>query len=493
MNIVFIASECHPFAKTGGLADVVGALPIALKKLGHNPIVIIPKYQSIDINKYNLVKYQDLLGVWMGNKLEWCSVWKSSLPQDIDVYFIEFDAYFNREGFYCDNQMNDYLDNPQRFCFFTRAALQFCIDNKIHVDVFSFHDWQTAPGACYVKTWHWNNPYLANAASVLTIHNIGYQGKYSTFGYDYLGLGWENYHTDAFEDFGGINLLKGGIFFADVVNTVSPTYAKETLTELGSHGLHSYLAKKGDRYVGILNGVDYEHWNPETDTYIPMQYNINKIDKKAINKKVLQEQFLLEVNDNIPIIGIVSRFAHQKGLHLLFGTIEKIIKDMVVQFAILGSGDKGLESYFGHLPAKYPGKIASYIGYNERLAHLIEAGSDFFLMPSIYEPCGLNQIYSLKYGTLPIVRATGGLEDTVIQYDEETGNGTGFKFHAIDQNAVYYTVGWAVSTYYDRKHHYKQMQKFAMQQDFSWDKSAKEYVSLFERAIAIKRQTYYIS
>lgn len=486
MNIVFIASECHPFAKTGGLADVVGSLPIALKKLGHNPIVIIPKYQNIDVNKYNLIKHQDLLGVWMGNKLEWCSVWKSSLPENVDVFFIEFDAYFNREGFYCDNHMNDYLDNPQRFCFFTRAALQFCIDNKINVDIFSFHDWQTAPGTCYQKTWHWNNEYIGKAASVLTIHNIGYQGKYSTYGYDYLGLGWENFHNQAFEDFGGINLLKGGIFFADMVNTVSPTYAKETLTELGSHGLHTYLANKGDRYIGILNGVDYEHWDPEIDTYIPQNYNIKTIEKKSINKRVLQEQFLLEINDNIPVIGIVSRFAHQKGLQLLFGTIERIVNDMIVQFAILGSGDKGLESYFGYLPAKYQGKIGSYIGYNERLAHLIEAGSDFFLMPSIYEPCGLNQIYSLRYGTLPIVRATGGLDDTVIQYDETTGNGTGFKFYAIDPNAVYYTVGWAVSTYYDRKHHYKQMQKLAIEQDFSWEKSAKEYIKLYERTIKSK-------
>ncbi|HOP49696.1 MAG TPA: glycogen synthase [Ignavibacteriales bacterium] len=483
MNIVFIASECHPFAKTGGLADVVGSLPIALKKLGHNTIVILPKYRSIDVNKYNLVKYQDLLGVWMGNTLEWCSVWKSSLPEDVPVYFIEFDSYFNREGFYCDNHMNDYLDNPKRFCFLTRAALQFCIDNKIKVDIFNFHDWQTAAGTCYQKTWHWNNEYIGQAATILTIHNIGYQGKYSANDYDYLGLGWENFHNMAFEDFGGINLLKGGIYFADMVNTVSPTYAKETLTELGSFGLHTFLQRKHDNYVGILNGVDYEHWNPETDPYIPCHYNINNIENKTLNKKVLQETFLLEINENIPIIGIVSRFAQQKGLHLLFGTIERILENMIVQFAILGSGDKGLEGYFGYLPSKYPGKIGSYIGYNERLAHLIEAGSDFFLMPSIYEPCGLNQIYSLKYGTLPIVRATGGLEDTVIQYDEQTGYGTGFKFYNIDSNAIYYTVGWAVSTYYDRKEHFHKMRQLAMEQDFSWEKSANEYLKLYKKAI----------
>jgi starch synthase len=486
LNILMIASECVPYAKTGGLADVVGALPKALRALGHNAAVVMPKYSLIDSNRYGLQFYMNNLGVWMGNTLEWCAVHLAD-NEGVPVYFIEFDHFFRRWGLYHDGDYNDYLDNARRFGFLTRAALQLCRDIGFDPDIIHAHDWQAALAPAYLKIWHWNDPILGHAASVLTIHNIAYQGLYPASDYDYLGLQWGNFTLDKLEDHGKINFMKGGIQYADVVNTVSPTYAIETRTPEYARGLAPYLNDKGDRYWGILNGADYEQWNPETDRLIPANFSARDLSGKKICKRELQKSFLLEENPSIPIIGVVSRFAEQKGLNLLAQAIETIIQNMAVQFAILGSGDRSLETYFGGLPARFPGRIGSYIGYNNPLSHLVEAGSDFFIMPSIFEPCGLNQMYSLKYGTLPIVRATGGLDDTVEQYSERNGGGTGYKFWEPSPNAVYYTVGWAVSTYYDRPEHIQKMIQAAMRQDFSWEKSAYEYVSLYERAIQFQR------
>jgi starch synthase len=271
-----------------------------------------------------------------------------------------------------------------------------------------------------------------------------------------------------------------------MVNTVSPTYANETRTPHLAHGLAPYLSNKGQNYIGILNGADYDQWDPALDRLIPAGYTRQDSGGKSLCKEALQRRFLLEVDANIPVVGVVSRLVAQKGLHLLAGAIESILREMRVQFVVLGSGDKGLESYYRQLPARYPGRVGSYIGYNEEIAHWIEAGADFFIMPSIFEPCGLNQMYSLRYGTLPIVRATGGLDDTVRQYDERTGEGTGFKFQDANSTAIYYTVGWAVSTYYDRPQHIRQMAAAAMAQDYSWERSASLYVQTYRRAIANK-------
>jgi starch synthase len=488
LKIVMIASECVPFAKTGGLADVVGALPQALQKLGHKVIVIMPKYPSINAQQHNLFQVLPQMGVWMGNEEEWCAVDMTYIENGVAVYFIEYDTYFAREGLYNDANFRDWDDNPRRFAFLTRAALQFCRDIGFKADIVHTHDWQTALAAAYLKVWHWDDDALGSAASVLTIHNIGYQGVYSAEYYDYIGLQWENFAADKLEDHGRINFLKGGIHYADLVNTVSPTYAQETRTPEYAHGMAPYLNDKGSDYIGILNGVDYSKWDPETDFLIPAQYSGDDLSGKIVCKRAVQQRMSLEVVDNVPLIGIVSRFADQKGLDLLASTIEAIVNNMLVQIVILGSGDRDLENLFGGLPFTYPGRIGSYIGYSNELAHWIEAGSDFFLMPSRYEPCGLNQIYSLKYGTLPIVRSTGGLADTVEQYDEKTGLGTGFKFFDASGNGVYYAVGWAVSTYYDRPAHLKAMIRRAMAQRFSWEDSARAYVAAYRRAIQNKLQ-----
>lgn len=485
LKIAFIAAECVPYVKTGGLADVVGALPKALRELGHQPIIILPKYSTIDAQRFGLQHYLSPLGVWMGNTQEWCTVYTTDLA-GVPVFFIEFNKYFDRWGLYHDANFNDYQDNARRFGFFSRAALQLCRDMGFAPDIVHIHDWHTALGAAYLKIWHWNDPLLGRAASVLTIHSNTHQGVYHAECYDYLGLQWSNFTADKFEDYGRVNLLKGGIVYADMVNTVSPTYANETRTPAGGFGLAPYLNDKGENYVGILNGVDYSLWDPSIDKLIPARYTAQDLSGKAICKAALQKRMDLEVNPALPIVGVVSRLVDQKGLGLLAQTIEAIVTNMQVQFAILGSGDKGLEHFYGTLPGRLPGRIGSYIGYSDELSHWIEAGADFFIMPSLSEPCGLNQIYSLCYGTLPIVRATGGLDDTVVQYDEASGTGTGFKFFDASPSAIYYAVGWAVSTYFDRPQQMRQLQQSAMQQRYSWADSAREYVQVYQRALANK-------
>jgi starch synthase len=474
LKIAFVASEAVPFVKSGGLADVVGALSKALAARGHEVIVILPKYAAID-KSWNLMPFLNPLGVWMGDTEEWCGSF-NAVVSGVRFYFIEFDNYFGRQGLYHDAEFKEYRDNARRFGFFTRAALQLCRDAGFAPDIVHAHDWQTALTPAYLKIC----PGLGDAFSVLTIHNIAYQGKYNRADYEYLGLQWGNFTPDKFEDSGEINLLKGGIHYADLVTTVSPTYAEETRAEIGGNGLGPLLTAKGDQYWGILNGADYEYWDPSKDPLIPALYGRNDMSGKAVCKRELQRRLMLQETADIPLIGIIGRLVEQKGFDLLAHSIESIISNMRVQFAILGAGEKGLEWMFGGLPDRYPGRIGSSIGYQEQLAHWIEAGADFLLMPSRYEPCGLNQLYSLKYGTLPIVRATGGLNDTVQQYDEATGEGTGLKFFHATTQAVYNTVGWAVSTYYDRPQHMRKMIAAAMAKDFSWEQS----VSIYERAYA---------
>lgn len=486
LKIAFIASECAPFIKTGGLADVVGALPGELRKLGHDTIVILPKYAAIDTERYDLRFFLGPLGVWMGNTEEWAAVYRT-VYEGVPIYFIEAHKYFDRWGLYHDAAFNDYLDNPRRFGFFTRAALQLCKDMGFAPDIVHFHDWMTALGPAYLKIWHWDDPMLGGAASVLTIHNISYQGVYPAEHYDYLGLQWGNFTGDRFEDHGRINFLKGGIQFADVVNTVSPTYADETRTPDGGRGLAPYLNDKGADYWGILNGIDVSVWNPSTDPLIPARYSAKDLSGKANCRRTLQAWFQLDIVPDIPLIGAISRLVDQKGLDLLAYAIDGILGNMQVQFVLLGAGEKELERFFGGLPHRYPGRAGCFIGYDNRLSHWIEAGADFFIMPSRFEPCGLNQMYSLAYGTLPIVRATGGLDDTVQQYDEASGAGTGFKFWDPSANGIYYTTGWAVSTYYDRPAHIQKMIQSAMAQDFSWRRSALAYVKLYQQAIEKKR------
>jgi starch synthase len=483
LNIMIVAAECVPYAKTGGLGDVVGSLPLFLNNEGFDIRVVIPAYSLIDRNKYNIHQIIQNMSVQMGGEQILCNVLETQLNGEIPVYLIDYEPFFGRFDIYHDADFNDYADNPKRYTLLSKAALELCHALNFSPDIIHANDWHTAIIPAYLKRLYMGDTLFKKTASVLTIHNIAYQGRYPGYFFPFTGLGWEDFTEDKFECYHDINLMKGGIYFADMVNTVSKGYAGETKTQLGGYGLQEYLIRKGENYVGILNGVDYSQWDPEKDILIPANYTPKNMKGKFVCKKKLQNQLGLNEDAITPVIGIVSRFVDQKGLYLLAECIEGILQNFDVQFAILGAGDKQLEAFYGNLKNRYPGKAGSYIGYSNELAHLIEAGSDFFLMPSIYEPCGLNQIYSLKYGTIPIVRATGGLNDTIENYNQATGEGNGFKFFEPSGKAIYDIVKLALGTYYCRKNHIKKLIRNAMAQHYSWDNSVKEYVALYRKAL----------
>lgn len=486
LKILMIASEMVPFAKTGGLADVIGALPIELKKLGHDIRVVIPKYSSVSEASYQIEPFLQPVRVWLDNSIQWCAIRRTFIKEDIPVYFVEHDYFFNRKGIYHDEFMNDYGDNPLRFGMLSNAALQLCRDISFYPDIIHAHDWQTAIVPALLKTHLHKTEDFKNIVSLLTLHNLAYQGVYPKRFYEALGLDWKYFTSAVFESYDHINLLKGGIYFADMVNTVSPTYSREVRKPFGGFGLAPILNKKKDAFVGILNGVDYSIWSPENDKYIPANYSLKNLAGKKICKRELQRLFNLNQIENAPLIGVIGRFVEQKGFHLIAQILDNILANTNSQFVILGSGSPELENYFKAIPGLYPGRFGSYIGFSDELAHLIEAGADFFLMPSLFEPCGLNQIYSLRYGTLPIVHATGGLDDTVINYDPKKATGTGFKFYDPSAFALFNTVKWAINTYYERPKHIKAMIQQAMAKDFSWRKISELYVELYRKAIIYK-------
>lgn len=484
MNILFSASECVPFAKTGGLADVVGTLPKYLKKMGHDVRVVLPRYYAIDRSK--LKKIESPLGVPMGIIGElWCGVYEGFLPNsDVPVYFIDYERYFGRADLYNDEDGKGFLDNDNRFVFLSKASLQLCKMVDFKPDVVHTHDWHTAAANIFVNTIYSNDEHLGGSASVLTVHNMQYQGNFYEGLMDVLGIGWHHYHT-GLEKNQEVNLLKGGIYHATLFNTVSQGYAKEMATPEYGYGLQGVIKDRWGSFRGILNGMDYEEWDPASDKHIKANFDLGKMNGKKACKEDLQEIFGLEKRD-VPIIGMVTRLVHQKGVDIVAEAIHRIM-GLDVQFILLGSGEPWTHFYFGGLANEYKGRFGCKIGYDDPLAHKIEAGSDFFLMPSRFEPCGLNQMYSLRYGTLPIVRATGGLDDTVENLDEATGGGDGFKFFALDANSLFNTVGWAVWTYYNKPETIENMRKQAMAKRFNWEDSAKRYEEMYKEAIKIKR------
>jgi starch synthase len=487
LKILFVASECTPFAKVGGLADVVASLPKILRLHGHDARVLIPLYSSIDRVKYR-IEFEQSCCVHMGNREEqWIGLNRAQLDGQVPVWFVDCERFFGRPGIY-DQPWGEYTDNAFRYALLSKAALQVCKDTGFVPDVMHCHDWPTALVPVFLKTWDRELSPLSDAASVLTIHNIGYQGVYHPSAFSYIGVGTEHFHPDKFEDHGNINLLKAGIFFADAITTVSPTYALEILGPAGGRGLAPYVFNRRADLYGILNGADYEHWDPGTDPNIPDRYSADNLLGKAVCKAALQKRMGLEVRSDWPILGIVSRFAQQKGIDLIRQALPWALNHMLFQLVVLGQGDSSAEEFFRWLAAQQRGRVGIHIGFSNELSHWIEAGSDFFLMPSIYEPCGLSQMYSLKYGTIPIVRATGGLEDTVENYNQSTGEGTGFKFLDPTPQALHDTIGWAISTWFDRPHHIAQIRRAAMVQDFSWEKSVHQYEVVYRSAIRNRHQ-----
>jgi starch synthase len=488
-SIVIVSAEFSPLAKTGGLGDMVAALAAGLRKKGHDVRVVLPLYGQILDTSIELRTALPSVCVAMGFGEIWCAVRYAETDENIPIYFIEHHVYFGRLGFYHDEQYHEYADNPDRFGFFCKASLQLIVDLDLRPNIIQVNDWHVALVPFYMKTMFPNHRVLGNCASVLTIHNASYQGTFADSHSARLCLPSRDAAPAIFEEDGRINFLKTGICYSDAVNTVSPTYAQEIKDAKDGPGLAPIILTKGDRFRGILNGVDYDSWSPEKDSRIPARYCAADMSGKLVCKTHLQRQFHLEENPRIALIGFIGRLAQQKGVDLLKAAIEYIADTMVVQFVVLGSGEPYFEHYFRSLPSRYPGKIGSYIGFRNEIAHIIEAGSDFLVMPSLFEPCGLNQMYSLRYGTLPIVRATGGLSDTIENYDEAGGTGTGFKFWDYTVDALYGAVGWAVRTYYDRPHHMRMLRERAMRQDFSWDRSVMEYERLFETAMEAKNKT----
>lgn len=478
-----VTSEAVPFAKTGGLADVVSALSIQLKKHGHDVRILMPRYYPID--RGSLKKHEAPLGIPVSFYETWAAVYEGNLPNsDVPVYFLDNEELYGREGVYGEHG-ESYIDNCKRFTVLSRAAFQLCKMLNWYPDIMHAHDWPTAVVPLFLNTWEKDTTF-ANTSSVLTIHNLGYQGWFPKDDIHFLQLPWELFHASGLEFFDSINFLKSGISNADIITTVSPTYAQEIQTQEYGCMLETVLAsRRGDLY-GILNGIDYTEWNPKSDKFLPEHFSKSNLSGKKKMKKLLQERVGLEVDESVPLVGIVSRFAKQKGFGALcgpsHGKLYNILSDMKVQFVVLGTGEKWCEHELHSLASRLP-NLKVITSFNNELAHWIEAGSDFFLMPSEYEPCGLNQIYSLSYGTLPIVRHTGGLADTVENYNEADGSGTGFVFNELTPQSIYDVVGWAVWAWYNRPKDIQKMVKSAMSKSFSWDNSAVEYEKLYTAAI----------
>ena len=489
MKILMVSSEAVPYAKTGGLADMVSALSISLAKLGHEVKIVIPRYYSVD--RSVLKKLPGELGTPMGSNFEeWSAVYTADMPgtgkkNPVQVYFIDHENFFGKDGIYGNPSEPDFLDNPRRFAFFCRTVFQLCRKIDWFPDVLHAHDWPAALAPVYLKFAEkvkGSKGGFDKTVSVLTIHNLGYQGIYSRDNFQYMGLGWDVFYNGGFEDWNMLNMLKAGLYSADKLNTVSPNYAEETKKQEHGFRLDGVLRYRSADYSGILNGIDTGTWNPAKDKYIPQPYSVKDMEGKAKAKEALQKEFGLPQNASVPVIGIVSRLTDQKGVGDLFGptygSAWSICRDMDMQLVLLGSGDPWCEHEINNLASRLS-NFKAKIGYNEKYSHLIEAGSDFFLMPSLYEPCGLNQMYSLTYGTLPIVRRTGGLADTVQNYNEKTGAGTGFMFDYLSPKSIYDTVNWAVWTWHNRKSDIEKMRERGMKLNFSWEQSAEKYVELY--------------
>lgn len=478
MKVLFAVSELAGIVKTGGLADVAGALGPVMRELGHDVRVVIPAYQQalaklttkvVGVGEVKINGQQSLGFAVHETRFE-----------GVPVYLIEHNNYFDRPGLYTHDG-EGFGDNAERFAFFSRAALEVCQITGFQPDVIHCHDWQTALLPYYLKVHESLNPFFLNTRTVLTIHNGAYQEHTNPALLDALGIDWRYFNPGCFEDYGQINILKGGIAFADQITTVSPQYARELLSDIGSHGLmHSFRAREKD-FTGILNGCDYRHWDPETDSLLPANYSRHDLTGKRRCKEALQDRMHLPVNREKPLFGLVSRLANQKGFDYLIPALWRFL-EQDVQVVLLGSGDKHYAGELQRLADAFPDKCRFFNGYSDELAHWIEAGSDFFLMPSLFEPCGLNQIYSMKYGTLPVVRAVGGLMDSVAGYTTSGHEATGFVFQGANADELYDCLIQASRVYADQKTLHTLISN-AMSESFTWDTAAKEYLNVFAAAM----------
>jgi len=482
-SVLFVASECAQFAKAGGLGDVVGSLPIALRALGHDARVVIPRYDVIPT--HGLLRHGSPLGVPLGRGEAWSGVFETQLPgSDVPIYMLDHESLFAR-GYLYDPPGSYASDNLVRFAFLCRGALQLCKHLRWTPDVFHVHDWPTALVPIYLNTVERDGT-LGRSASVLTIHNLAHQAKFPATELSATQIPWSEMRADSLEDFRAVNPLKGGIFHATKITAVSPRYADEIRTGPGGAGLDRVMRFRGADLVGILNGIDEQVWDPRFDPAIAAWFGSTDLSGKAVCKRALQTELGFAQRPDVPLIGVVSRLSGQKGTDVILATLTRLL-DLDTQIVILGAGDRAAEEYLLMRSHHGGDRFRAWVGFNEDLAHRIEAGADLFLMPSLFEPCGLNQMYSQRYGTLPIVRATGGLDDTVENYDPTTGAGTGFKLWDLNPDSLVATVRWAVDTYRRQPEHFLAMQRRAMKKRFGWDIAAKRYQQVYEWAVAARR------
>jgi starch synthase len=482
MRIAIITPEAVPFAKTGGLADVAGALPKELARAGHEVRLVMPKYRVVDTAKFGLVRTGGGISVPIGDKIARGEILTSS-QDDFTAIFIQNDEYFMRDELY-GNKSGDYPDNASRFIFFSRAAMQSLKELEFVPDVIHVNDWQSALIPLYLRSVYKDDPHFRKTATLLTIHNLGYQGLFWHLDMPLLGVGWDYFTPEGIEFWGKINFLKAGIVYADLINTVSSKYAQEiTIPEFG-FGLDGVLRTRRDDLFGVVNGIDTDIWNPQTDTLITKCYGPKTLGDKIENKKTLLSEFYLPQKADTPLIGIISRLADQKGFDILADAMEEIMA-MDLIMVVLGTGEARYHELLTRLGKRYPTKLGVKLAFDLRISHLIEAGADMFLMPSRYEPCGLNQMMSMRYGTVPVVRDTGGLSDTVADYQEKTKTGTGITFADYDAASLVGAVKRAVSLY-AKKAHWEAVMKNGMAEDFSWRASAEKYERLYGEAIEKK-------
>ncbi len=480
MNILFAVSEAAPFAKTGGLADVAGALPEALAEAGDKIYLFLPLYGEIKV-KYRGFIPETQVFIPIGNRLLPGSIVSLSTPPanqhpNLKIFFIAQDELFDRPSLY-GPAGTEYPDNGIRFIFFCRAVLDAVNLLNLDIDIYHSHDWQTGLIPVYLKTLYKKLPRY-QGGSLFTIHNLGYQGIQDKKLMPLTGLDWNEFTFEKLEFFDRLNLLKGGLVYADKLNTVSQAYSREILEPEFGFGLEKVLHERRDDLYGILNGVDYSEWDPASDPYIDNHFRIGRMAGKKECKKKLALAFGLTFSEHKPLIGMVSRLVTQKGFDLILPLLEEVTK-FAANFIFLGTGDKKIEARLVELSRQYPEQIAFTCGYDNRLAHLLEAGADIFLMPSHYEPCGLNQMYSLRYGTVPLVRTTGGLDDSITHFDPKTGTGNGFKFYHYRLSELKKTLTEALNIYQQPKLWYK-LRANGMRCNFSWSQSAKKYRDLYK-------------
>ena len=488
LRILFITAEVTPFARTGGLGDMTGTLAQVLAELGHDVRLVMPLYQTVREKVFPLTELIDDLPVPLVIGLRTARIWQGSLPGqvgavEVPVYFIEQDDLFARPGLYGESN-GDYPDNALRFIFFCRAALSLAERLAWFPHVFHCHDWHTALVSAYLRFLPGLDARLATAASVFTIHNLAYQGWFPAWVFGITGLPLFLFQPAGVEFFGGLNFMKAGLYSANQLSTVSPTYAEEICTPEFGFGLDGVLRERREVLTGILNGVDSRTWNPETDPVLAAHYSATDLAGKAVCKRALLNAYGMPEELATPLVGLISRFVDQKGIDLVADAIDRLVA-LGVRVVVLGSGDPRYEQRFAELGRTYPDQLGVRLGFDDTLAHQIQAGCDCLLMPSRYEPCGLTQLYSLRYGTIPIVRATGGLRDTVVPFDPASGQGTGFVFQEPRADALIEAVRAALQVFADREA-WRQLMQNAMAQDFSWERSAARYLELYRRALVTR-------